>query len=408
MLIAWRRRLRHSSCRSCLEPPVCRRCRRRDNRLVNWCCKLRTAVSDIEVDYIDVPKRTLLSVPGYGQDLVEFGVITSFAYPLEDGSGERSRAPVPAAAAAAARVAAPADFRPRTLSRRLRFPLTYPPRPAGEIVVATTRPETMLGDTAVAVHPEDPRYTHLHGKHVVHPVNQRRIPIICDAELVDMAFGTGASVAGGGGGGDVLPSVCIQRWGSGDCGGREPRQPRHRCTALVPLSCLAHALRPACLRPACLPAPHPHLHTHAGAVKITPAHDPNDFSTGKRHGLEFINVLDDNGNINTSEATGQFAGQPRFKVCVWMGGGVGRACVGVCEGGAVRRVCWVVVFESHIHTLTHAPALPLFVTPLPHHTHTTPSGARDSGGVPQGGGPVPRYRRQPHAPRPLLALQGRH
>ena len=193
VLIAWRRRLRHSSCRSCLEPPVCRRCRRRDNRLVNWCCKLRTAVSDIEVDYIDVPKRTLLSVPGYGQDLVEFGVITSFAYPLEDGSGERSRAPVPAAAAAAARVAAPADFRPRTLSRRLRFPLTYPPRPAGEIVVATTRPETMLGDTAVAVHPEDPRYTHLHGKHVVHPVNQRRIPIICDAELVDMSFGTGAA-----------------------------------------------------------------------------------------------------------------------------------------------------------------------------------------------------------------------
>lgn len=79
---------------------------------------------------------------------MEFGVLTSFAYPLEDGSGE--------------------------------------------IVVATTRPETMLGDTAVAVHPEDPRYAHLHGKFVVHPVNDRRIPIICDAELVDMSFGTGA------------------------------------------------------------------------------------------------------------------------------------------------------------------------------------------------------------------------
>ena len=59
-------------------------------------------------------------------------------------------------------------------------------------MVATTRPETMLGDTAVAVHPDDPRYTHLHGKHVVHPVNGRHIPIICDAELVDMSFGTGA------------------------------------------------------------------------------------------------------------------------------------------------------------------------------------------------------------------------
>ncbi|KAL4444290.1 hypothetical protein ABPG75_012027 [Micractinium tetrahymenae] len=169
----------------------------RDNRLVNWCCKLRTAVSDIEVDYIDIPARTMMSVPGY-DEVVEFGVLTSFAYPLEDGSGE--------------------------------------------IVVATTRVETMLGDTAVAVHPEDPRYAHLHGKHVVHPVNGRRIPIICDAELVDMSFGT-------------------------------------------------------------------------GAVKITPAHDPNDFQTGKRHNLEFINVFDDNGNIN-SNGTGQFAGQPRFKARV--------------------------------------------------------------------------------------------
>ena len=58
-------------------------------------------------------------------------------------------------------------------------------------MVATTRPETMLGDTAVAVHPDDARYAHLHGKHVLHPVNGRRIPIIADAELVDMSFGTG-------------------------------------------------------------------------------------------------------------------------------------------------------------------------------------------------------------------------
>lgn len=84
----------------------------RDNRLVNWCCKLKTAISDIEVDYVDIDGRTLLNVPGYDKK-VEVGVLTSFAYPLEDGSGE--------------------------------------------IVVATTRLETMLGDTAVAVHPNDSR-----------------------------------------------------------------------------------------------------------------------------------------------------------------------------------------------------------------------------------------------------------
>jgi valyl-tRNA synthetase len=165
----------------------------RDNRLVNWCCKLKTAVSDIEVDYIDVPKRMGVNVPGYDEP-IEFGAITSFAYPYEDGSGE--------------------------------------------IVVATTRPETMLGDTAVAVHPDDERYKGIIGKYLVHPINGRKIPIIADAELVDPEFGT-------------------------------------------------------------------------GAVKITPAHDPNDFATGKRHNLEFINILDDNGCLN-SNGTGQFAGQRRF------------------------------------------------------------------------------------------------
>ena len=83
------------------------------------------------------------------------------------------------------------------------------------------------------------RYAHLHGKHVVHPLDGRKIPIITDAELVDMSFGT-------------------------------------------------------------------------GAVKITPAHDPNDFATGKRHNLQFLNILTNEGNINA--AGGQFAGQPRFKV----------------------------------------------------------------------------------------------
>ena len=60
-----------------------------------------------------------------------------------------------------------------------------------KIIVATTRLETMLGDTAVAVHPDDPRYKHLHGKFVLHPFTGRKIPIITDGVLVDMTFGTG-------------------------------------------------------------------------------------------------------------------------------------------------------------------------------------------------------------------------
>ena len=164
----------------------------RDNRLVNWCCRLKTAISDIEVDHIDLEGSTTMAVPG--QDAkVEFGSIWSFVYPIEGG---------------------------------------------GEIVVATTRPETMLGDTAVAVHPEDERYKSVQGKHVIHPFNGRKIPIICDAELVDMSFGT-------------------------------------------------------------------------GAVKITPAHDPNDFMTGKRHELEFINMLTEEGTVN-EEGGDKFKGMKRF------------------------------------------------------------------------------------------------
>lgn len=113
-----------------------------------------------------------------------FGVITSFAYPIE-GSNEK-------------------------------------------IIVATTRPETMLGDTAVAIHPNDPRYKHLHGKFVTHPfVPDRKIPIITDDIIVDMEFGT-------------------------------------------------------------------------GAVKITPAHDPNDYACGVRHNLEFINIMNDDGTLNNN------------------------------------------------------------------------------------------------------------
>src|SRR5262249_36225600 len=108
----------------------------------------------------------------------------------------------------------------------------------GEVVVATTRPETMLGDTAVAVHPDDERYLGLHGKYVVHPFVGRRIPVIVDAELVDPTFWT-------------------------------------------------------------------------GVVKVTPAHDPNDFATGKRHGLEEINVMELDGRMNA--AAGPFAGLDRFE-----------------------------------------------------------------------------------------------
>ncbi|KAJ8299984.1 hypothetical protein KUTeg_021503 [Tegillarca granosa] len=104
----------------------------RSVRLVNWSCSLNSAISDIEVDKKELTGRTLLQVPGY-KDKVEFGVLVSFAYPVE-GSDE-------------------------------------------EIVVATTRIETMLGDTAVAVHPQDDRYKHLHGKFVNHPLLERRLPI---------------------------------------------------------------------------------------------------------------------------------------------------------------------------------------------------------------------------------------
>ncbi|KAK8803838.1 hypothetical protein WA158_001532 [Blastocystis sp. Blastoise] len=165
----------------------------RSNRLVNWCCTLKTAISDIEVEYIDLEGATKRRVPGHGDHMYEFGTLTEFAYPVEN-SDEK-------------------------------------------IIVATTRLETMLGDTAVAVHPEDPRYTHLHGKYVIHPINGRRIPIITDSILVDMNFGT-------------------------------------------------------------------------GAVKITPAHDPNDFECGKRHNLEFINVFNDNGSINSNG--GEYEGMMRF------------------------------------------------------------------------------------------------
>jgi valyl-tRNA synthetase len=126
----------------------------RADRLGNWSCALKSAISDIEVDYLELEGRTFLEVkthkgnPNDPKGRYEFGTLTSFAYPVENSDEQ--------------------------------------------IVVATTRLETMLGDTGVAVHPDDERYKHLHGKYVIHPFNNRRIPIITDGELVDMAFGTGA------------------------------------------------------------------------------------------------------------------------------------------------------------------------------------------------------------------------
>jgi valyl-tRNA synthetase len=150
----------------------------RDTRLVNWDVESQTVLSDLEVEQ---------------EENVE-GAMFDFAYPLADGHGE--------------------------------------------VVVSTTRPETMLGDTAVAIHPDDERYAHLHGKYVRHPFVDRLIPVILDAELVDPEFGT-------------------------------------------------------------------------GVVKVTPAHDPNDFATGKRHGLEEINILNLDGTLN--ENAGLFQGLERFE-----------------------------------------------------------------------------------------------
>jgi valyl-tRNA synthetase len=150
----------------------------RDTRLVHWDCEAQTVLSNLEVE----------NEPANGE-------LFMFAYPVRQADG------------------------------------------GGEIVVATTRPETMLGDTAVAVHPDDPRYAHLHGKSVDHPFVDRKIPIITDAVLVDPTFGT-------------------------------------------------------------------------GAVKVTPAHDFNDFATGKRHKLEEINILTLDGRMN--ERAGEFAGLERF------------------------------------------------------------------------------------------------
>jgi valyl-tRNA synthetase len=148
----------------------------RGTRLINWDPALRTALSDIEVEHLDVQ-----------------GELVHFRYELVGDDG-------------------------------------------AHIEVATTRAETMLGDTAIAVHPEDERYAQLVGREVRHPFLDRTFPIVAD-DYVDPSFGT-------------------------------------------------------------------------GAVKITPAHDPNDYALGQRHGLEMIDVMDDGGAMNAE--AGRFAGMDRF------------------------------------------------------------------------------------------------
>ena len=120
----------------------------RANRLVNWSGKLKTAISDLEVEMKEIgPKSFFPAFNHPGQKQYPFGVLWSFAYKVEDGEEE--------------------------------------------IVIPTTRPETLFADVAVAVNPKDSRYTHLHGKKVIHPITGKPIPIICD-EAADPEFGTGA------------------------------------------------------------------------------------------------------------------------------------------------------------------------------------------------------------------------
>ena len=146
------------------------------SRIINWCPNCLTALSDAEVEYVDKP-----------------GHLWYVRYPLSDGSGD--------------------------------------------IIIATTRPETMLGDTGVAVNPEDEKFKHLIGKTCILPLVGREIPIVGD-EYCEIGFGT-------------------------------------------------------------------------GAVKMTPAHDPNDFEVGLRHNLDVIRVIADNGTIN--ENGGKYNGMDRYE-----------------------------------------------------------------------------------------------
>ncbi len=182
--------------------------------LINWDPKAQTALSDIEVIHKDVN-----------------GAFYHFRYPLADGSGF--------------------------------------------VELATTRPETMLGDTAVAVHPEDERYAHLIGKTILLPLVNREIPIIAD-DYVDKDFGT-------------------------------------------------------------------------GVVKITPAHDPNDFEVGLRHNLPQINVMNKDASMN--EEAGKYEGMDRFEAR--------KAVVKDMEAEG-----FLVKIEEMVHSVGHSERTDVVVEPL--------------------------------------------
>ncbi|MCL6457805.1 MAG: valine--tRNA ligase [Gorillibacterium sp.] len=176
----------------------------RGKRIINWDPQARTAISDIEVEYKEVQ-----------------GALYHLRYPLKDGSGF--------------------------------------------ITVATTRPETMLGDSAVAVHPKDERYKDMIGKMLILPIIGREIPIIAD-DYADKEFGS-------------------------------------------------------------------------GAVKITPAHDPNDFEVGSRHHLEQILVMDETGTMN--ENAGIYQGLDRFECRK-------KIVADLKEAGVLTHI------EEHIHQVGHS------------------------------------------------------
>ncbi|CAH8563708.1 unnamed protein product [Schistosoma turkestanicum] len=136
----------------------------RAESFVSWCCYLQTAISDIEVELRNVSGSTFLNVPGYDKP-IEFGVMDYFAYPVIDAPKSSS-----------------------SLSEHHHFDSRM-----NEIVVATTRLETMLADVALVVHPDDKRYQHLIGCYVEHPFcpDKRRLPIIADSQLVQPEMGTG-------------------------------------------------------------------------------------------------------------------------------------------------------------------------------------------------------------------------
>jgi valyl-tRNA synthetase len=121
----------------------------RHTKLVNWCCYLQTAISDMEVEMVDIDQRSSRKIPGRTKE-VEVGVLHSFVYPWV------------------------ADHKPSNI----------------ELVVSTTRLETIFGDVALAVHPNDERYQTYIGKYVQHPFTQRRLPVIA-SHRVDPHFGTG-------------------------------------------------------------------------------------------------------------------------------------------------------------------------------------------------------------------------